>query len=134
MIPTPKPEDLKALLCEAVGDGTESEYVARYLGTIKTLIKRDPRQYRAYSYFWWAIKLMLIKQGVDSFGSEVEADAIKMTQGLSEAQILVAAYATKSAANDDGRLYAADHLYALDNGETETYTVIDPELERWIVK
>lgn len=133
MIKFPTKSDLAPMLLDITKHKAEQEWVEEQLASIASILKSDPRQYRAYGVFWWPIKAMLITRMGKHYGSEMNQDILVHVNHLSESEILCAGYANKICALDDGRLYSADHLYDSVDGESETYSLSDINMEELIV-
>lgn len=132
MMVMPTADNLRSYMAEATEDCTEQVFINRYLNAVYQILVEDPRQYRAYGVFWWAIKQAFIERDVFDFGYEVDASAIAIMAGLNTAQRFCAAFANKQYAVDNGHLYSCDHVYDGSNGEPYFYSLDDFEMEQRI--
>ena len=125
--------DLAPTMKVAMANKSEAKFIDDYLTGVRRVLNNDPRQFRSYGVFWWAVKLAFNRRGVTDFGVVVDASAISLMGGATEAECLCAAYLNKQAALDRGALYLCDHVYDGTEGEEYFYSLDDEELEQMIV-
>lgn len=133
MIKLPTHDELKPLVEQALAGGAEKDFIEKTLTNISKVLKKDPRQYRAYGPYWWSIKTMLNQRNVFDFGIEADQTMVTLMSKLSNAEILCAAYATKLSALDEGKLYSSEHMLIDTDNNDYQYSLDDLEMEKIIV-
>lgn len=129
----PTSSDLASTIKIAMAGKTEQQFSDDYLMGVRAVLNKDPRQFRSYGVFWWAIKLAFNSRGINDFGIDVDATAIAHMNHLTEAECLCAAYINKQSALERGALYLCDHVYDGTDEQEYFYSLDDEELEEMIV-
>lgn len=121
------------LVAQALKGKTAPEFVAGYLANFAEIIADNPRQYRAYGPYWWAIKSLMVEHGIMDFGEEIEAGTIEHYSYPSDVDTIVSAWSYFQDVFSDGRLYSSEHQLPMADGELYLYELIDMEMEALII-
>lgn len=145
MAPLYKPDvdtlnELKKQALAAVPNAIE--WRKKFLGNLATILREDPKRYRAYGPYWWGLKKALVAEGITEFGETVDAEWLAQTDyGDATRNILAAWLYADSYSEPNGLMYSHDHPVAFSpdaQGEVEQvdgefdvlqYTLIDEEVE-----
>ncbi|WP_318491873.1 peptide-binding protein [Photobacterium leiognathi] len=130
----PSVADLEHLLAEATAETEQTEYVESYLTKLVDLLKSNPRTYRAYGPYWWAIKRMLINRLISDFGDNVEAVTVDKFFIEDEANTIVAAWSYQNYQFTNGNQTSPFHVLPLVDDEDYEYCLVDDSMENLIAQ
>ncbi|WP_419238296.1 hypothetical protein ACN08P_23515 (plasmid) [Photobacterium leiognathi subsp. mandapamensis] len=130
----PSVADLEHLLAEATAETEQTEYVESYLTKLVDLLKSNPRTYRAYGPYWWAIKRMLINRLISDFGDNVEAVTVDKFFIEDEANTIVASWSYQNYQFTNGNQTSPFHVLPLVDDEDYEYCLVDDSMENLIAQ
>ena len=133
----PTREELEAMRGAATKNGAISEerWVQENIAATASLLKRDPRRYRAYGPYWWILKKTMIAHGVTDFGEHVDAHWAELCDYGSDFYNLLAAWLYQDTALDNGLIYSNAHTVAYMpqtegmEHDVDEYVLADDEME-----
>lgn len=124
--------DLSPLVDEALAGREPAEFIQTYLDGLKSIIGRDPRQYRSFGPYWWPLKSMLMDKGM-FVGTDLENGTLQhYTMGTPELTI-VAAWAYQQDRLNEGKLRSSSHQLELPGGDLYEYYLTDLDMEQAII-
>ncbi|CAK0752976.1 conserved hypothetical protein [Gammaproteobacteria bacterium] len=97
------------------------------LGVVKNRLLNDPRRYRDYGPFWWALKSLLRDKGTD-YGQQSEPMVEEVYRGRTPVETLVMAEEFRDAYLQEYALYT--NQFMLDGDTGEYWTLFDQDMER----
>lgn len=134
-----KPEvaAIEALRNSATKNGqvSEADWIANNIDLTAGILRNDPRRYRSYGPYWWAVKHSMINHGVDDFGDFVDLEWFEKVDYGNEFLNLLAALMYQDTALDMGLIYSNDHNIEYEpvdedsEGDVQVYTVADDFME-----
>jgi hypothetical protein len=128
----PTEEELAPLLEEATSNKEKSEFVALFVKNLASILDSKPIMYRAYGMYWWALKEMLVNNGISRFGESLEVGTLNVFNYEDKALLCCAAWAYHGYNVDNGLVYSSTHFAAIANDEDYTYYLEDLEMESLI--
>ncbi|MCD9516416.1 hypothetical protein [Photobacterium carnosum] len=129
-IPTPK--DLVPLYQEAMEGQSEEQWQNTFLNAISKMINKDPLWYRAYGFYWWGIKQLLIENGLLEF-EYIDAEWLEKIRYENSVYLLLAAFAYHDERLEMGAKYDDSHVIEMNDDTFDSYIMIDDELEQLAV-
>ncbi|MGL4900947.1 MAG: hypothetical protein ACRCZA_08455 [Shewanella sp.] len=125
----PSETDLAPLMAQAL-DGVEpDDFLETFTDTIVTILSRDPKAYRSYGMYWYAIKAELIERGHLQFGQAVEQGFAEAYRYGSAVPLYCAAWAYRMHRIDTGLVYSAEHIAPTEDDPDYLYYLEDMEME-----
>lgn len=123
-------ETIKALVMERAAalraNRGFSSLLAFGLGVVVERLNKDPRRYRDYGPFWWALKDAM-KAGGYSVGDQTDPLVKKAYRGESDVETLIMADEFRTAYLKTNMIYTNQFL--LDAGSPDFYTLYDADME-----
>lgn len=131
-IEKPTEVQLQPLLELALKDvDSVSELKANHLESIYSVLRKNPRMYRNYGFYWWAIKDALIAAGYE-MGLEVEELTRQHFSYDNLEYLLLAAWAYQDHRIGMGYIYSNNHKFEVNEQEYE-YHLEDLNMETMII-
>lgn len=125
----PTKQQLTPLVEQAIYDVGREVFFERNLHGIKDMLNADPLTYRHYGAYWWAIKDLLISNGLLS-GESDEATTREHWKFDDPIYTLCAAWAYHQ--HQIESMVIQPHLHAYDvDGETYEYALEDLDMIAW---
>lgn len=103
-----------------------SNLLAFGLGVVADRLGKDPRRYRDYGPYWWALKDAM-KSGGYSLGDQTDPLVKRVYQGDSEAETLIMADEFRTEYLKTHMVYA--NQFQLDAGSADFYELFDADME-----
>lgn len=117
--------EVKASLKKNQGTDDLTDYAIRIF---RNLLREDPKRYRNFGPYWWALKKILIARGVAA-GPTIDEDVAAVYRGANDEETIVLA--------DDFRnriylenFFVYSNRFILDADSGEEYVLYDPDYER----
>lgn len=125
-------DELTALVDENRNGLTDTEFADRYLLSVAKVLKTDKARYRCYGPYWPVIKNELLAMGVQDFGTDLDDGMAADFSYGDRALNAVAAYVYSSPRFESGELYNYTHILETVDGDFETVTIEDQDMEAMI--
>ncbi|MGL6121991.1 MAG: hypothetical protein ACRC1W_02985 [Shewanella sp.] len=130
----PSESDLAPLLAQALDGVGADEFLETFTDTIVTILSREPRAYRSYGMYWYAIKSELIERGHLQFGQTVEQGFAQAYSYASAVPLYCAAWAYRMHRIDEGLAFSAEHVAPTEAEPDYIYYLEDLEMEALFMK
>lgn len=127
-------DELTKYLDDARGDLTDKQFTDRYLTGVIKSIKADPKLYRSYGPYWWALKQLILthKDNDGSLGHEYDTAMSNAFRYDNEAITICAAFHYQQMTLDSGYMYSNKHQATTSNSEVIDLVIEDSDIERVI--
>ena len=125
-------DELNEFLEENRGGVDDAEFTDRYLNGVVTALKDNPKLYRSFGIYWWALKRLILKykgefNGLDDSYDSTLSDAFSFEN---DALTVCAAYNFQQIALENGYMYSNSHQATTE--EVVDLVIEDANLERLI--
>lgn len=133
----PEAHYLEAVLADVLNGRSEEKFTADYLAGVGRCLIADPRYYRSFGPWWWALKTLLVENGNSAAGDQIDEDIADTYQYERPALTIVAAYLYQQMRMENGLLYSSSHqLPVPESLDDEPYDFVscDLELESKVIK
>jgi hypothetical protein len=129
----PSEEDLLPLVAEALTDAEPSDFIEQFTATAARLLNKNPRAYRSYGMYWYAIKALLIEHGYTEFGEAIEQGYATAYTYPSDTHTCCAAWAYRMHRIDNGLQYFSEHIAPTVEDQDYLYQLEDLEMESLVL-
>lgn len=136
---TQRPDEsyLEAVLDGALNGRSEAQFATDFLSGVGRCLLPEPRYYRSFGPWWWALKIMLVESGNSSAGDQIDEDIADTYQYDRPALTAVAAYLYQQMRMENGLIFSSSHqLPVPESIDDEPYEFVsfDIELESKVIK
>lgn len=125
-----KPETIKAeteaMKKSMLDRNVKGTIVSRFAEIVEKNFHGNPKNYREYGPYWWAVKEILIREGV-ARGNAVNPEIAKEYRGDNDEETIIAAL--KFQRLHRAQFFAFTNNFALDLDAGEDWYLYDPDYE-----
>jgi hypothetical protein len=126
----PTMADLTPLVAAATENGkTLSQWLPGFLAGLRDFLLKNPLRYRGYGPWWWVVKKALLEQGLEDFGTHLDAETVEAFDTGDAAHNVLAAYAYSDYMFELGKMTDSVHSLDFTDGDSREYIVADEDME-----